>query len=75
MTTMIELPATLKRKVEQAASARGLSLDEFVQEVLEWVLVQPDATDPLFTDAAVYTGEAPADLSAHHDQYLYGDVS
>ncbi len=73
METTIELPDDLKEKAEHAATARGLSLDEFVRETLEWALVDPDETDPLFVDDAVFSGEAPADLSVNHDKYLYGE--
>lgn len=75
METTIEIPDKLKTMAEQAALARGLSLDEFVRQSLEWILAHPAETDPLFTDEAVYTGEAPVDLSENHDQYLYGNDS
>jgi hypothetical protein len=75
METTIQIPDKLKTRAEQAALARGLSLDEFVRQSLEWMLAHPAETDSLFTDQAVYTGEAPDDLSIHHDQHLYGDDS
>ena len=73
MVTTLEIPDDLKLKAEETATARGLSLDEFIREVLEWALTPSDASDPLFADDAVYAGAAPADLSTHHDQYLYGE--
>ena len=33
----------------------------------------PWSEDPLFKDVPVYDGPVPADLSARHDYYLYGD--
>ena len=73
METTVEIPTDLKKKAEQVATARGLSLDALIQEVLEWALAQPDETDPLFADDAVYPDKTPEDLSANHDRYLYGD--
>ena len=73
MVTTLEIPDDLKIKAEEVAIARGLSLDEFIREVLEWALRQADESDPLFADDAVYAGSAPIDLTAHHDHYLYGE--
>jgi predicted DNA-binding protein len=75
MATTIEIPSELKQKAEEAAHARGMSLEAFIHEVLEWVLNESYGLDPLFADDAVYEGETPADLSAKHDQYLYDEVS
>ena len=33
----------------------------------------PRSEDPLFKDVEVYDGPVPADLSARHDDYLYGE--
>lgn len=33
----------------------------------------PRAADPLFSDDAVFTDDAPADLAQHHDRYLYAE--
>lgn len=71
METTIELPPDLKLKAEQAAQARGVSLSEFIRESLEWVLGQSMENDPLFADNAVYSGTAPTDLAARHDDHLY----
>ena len=73
MEMTVELPTELKAKAEQAAQARGVSLADFIRESLEWVLAQTVENDPLFADNAVYSGTAPADLAARHDEYLYGD--
>ena len=69
--TTLEIPDGLGMEVKRAAAARGLSLDEYIREVLERTLTPPDASDPLFADDAVYAGDAPADLSTDHDRYLY----
>ena len=73
METTVELPTELKLKAEQAAQARGVSLSDFVRESLEWVLAQRVDDDPLFADTAVFSGKAPKDLAARHDDYLYGE--
>ena len=73
MVTTLEIPDELKIKAEEVATARGLSLDEFIREVLEWALSPSEESDPLFADDAVYAGMAPADLSTNHDRYLYGE--
>ena len=75
MVTTLDLPAELKILAEQAASARGLSLEEFVRDVLEGALGVAGEADPLFSDEAVYVGAAPTDLSANPDRYLYGEES
>ena len=71
--TTLEIPDDLKIKAEEAATARGLSLDDFIREILEWALSQSEESDPLFSDDAVYAGDAPTDLAADHDRYLYGE--
>lgn len=73
METTIEIPEELRRKIEQAATAQGISPEDFVREVLEWALSHD--IDPLFADEAVYTEDAPDDLSVEHDRYLYGEQS
>jgi len=54
MEMMIEVSQDLKKKAEQAALARGLSLDAFVREALEQVLnptersaEEPESREPL----------------------------
>jgi hypothetical protein len=78
-TATIHLPEELKQSAEHIAQSRGVTLDEFVCDSLRQSLQQVEDrdqmfnTDPLFADRAVFTGEAPSDLSAEHDYYLYGD--
>jgi hypothetical protein len=49
---------------------------EFAKKLLEERernALLPWSEDPLFKDVPVYDGPAPPDLSARHDDYLYGD--
>lgn len=72
--TTIMLPAELKHRAEWLAREKGTSLGELVRESLETKLAQDGRErDPFFADAAVFTGDVPSDLSANHDEYLYGE--
>ena len=75
--TTIMLPQNLKLRAEQYAREMGISLGELMRESLETMINRSNedrpAKDPLFTDDAVYIGEAPRDLSVNHDEYLYGE--
>lgn len=76
--TTIMLPESLKRRASQRAASEGVSLGKFIRKAIAADLersVAVDASDPLFADAEVFTGKAPADLAAGHDQYLYGEES
>lgn len=76
--TTIMLPETLKRRASQRAASQGVSLGKFIRKAIAANLDRgavADASDPLFADAEVFTGEAPTDLAANHDQYLYGEES
>ena len=75
METTISLPPDLKAKAECEANARRMTLSEFVRESLELAISQNLTDDPLFSDRAVYCDDAPADLAANHDRYLYGKDS
>ena len=75
MDTQITLSPDLKAKVEREASARGMSLTDFVRQSLEWAIAQNPSDDPLFADTAVYTDDGPTDFASNHDDYLYGDES
>ena len=74
MTTTIDLPAELKRKIEKAADIRGVTFDEYVFEALEWMLEKSEGHVPLYNDNAVFSGGVPEDLSTHHDRYLYNEA-
>ena len=75
MDTQITLTPDLKVKVEQEADARGMTVAEFVRELLERAISQSRSDDPMFSDKAVFRDNGPTDLAAEHDEYLYGDVS
>jgi hypothetical protein len=72
----IRLPAELKARAVHHARERGISLGELIRTSLSHVLSmeREDSRlrDPLFADDAVFTGPAPADLAANHDEHLYG---
>ena len=69
--TTINLPADLKRKAEQEARKKGVSLAELIRQLLSRV-VQAREADPFFENTMVFKGDSPADLSRNHDDYLYG---
>ncbi len=75
--TTLMLPPELKARAQQRARELGISLGELVRRSIEAELSQSidsrRAADPLFSDDAVYSGNAPSDLAARHDRYLYGD--
>lgn len=75
MDPQISLPGDLKSKVERAASARGISPDQFVRDSLERAVARDSADDPLFNDTAVHRDDGPDDLATNHDDYLYRDAS
>jgi hypothetical protein len=70
------LPPGLKARAERRAFERGISLGELVRESVETALstseAEARAEDPMFADDAVYDGQDPSDVSAAHDEYLYG---
>lgn len=57
----------------RAARERGISFGELLRRSLEAMVAAPEDAydDPMFADAAVFEGPAPADLAAEHDGYLY----
>ena len=75
--TTVMLPQNLKLQAERYAREMGISLGELIRESLETMINRSNedrpTKDPLFTDDAVYIGEAPQDISVHHDEYLYGE--
>lgn len=75
--TTIMLPSDLKARAQQKARAEGMSLGEFIRESLINQLAADESEgaggDLLFTDDAVFDGDAPADFAQNHDDYLYGD--
>lgn len=77
--TTIMLPAALRTRALQQAEGLGISLGELIRRSLVLATRHPAAhrkgQDPLFTDARVFRGPAPRDLSRRHDRYLYGEGS
>ena len=72
--TTVLLPDDLKKKAEKFAHDQGVSFGEIVRESLvQYIKPKKDNSDILFNDNALYTGNAPSDLSVNHDDYLYGD--
>ena len=75
MDTQISLSPDLVAKIEREASARGMSLNDFVRESLERAIAQTTSKDPLLADTAVYRDDGPTDFASNHDDHLYGDAS
>lgn len=75
--TTVMLPPELKLRAQRLAHDQGVSLGGLIRQALDSLLRgSRDAIgrrDPLFTDNAVWDGDAPVDLAADHDRYLYGD--
>lgn len=73
--TTIMLPEALKRRAIEEASRRQVSLGELIRTALRGVLAEPldPNADALFGDEARFTAEAPPDLAADHDRYLYDE--
>jgi hypothetical protein len=71
---IVPFPEDLHNRVESAASARGLTLDEFVRQCVVVTIDKGNrAADPFLSDKSVYHGDVPSDLSERHDDYLYGE--
>ena len=72
--TTVMLPLDVKTRALRQARKLGISLGEFLRQSLAAALDRPAETkeDCLLHDEAVFRGQAPRDLSAGHDQYLYG---
>ena len=75
--TTLMLPPELKTRAQSRARDLGVSFGELVRRALETELSSAPGrtrkTDPLFADEAVFSGDAPADLAARHDRYLYDE--
>ena len=75
--TTLMLPPDLKIEAQRQAREQGISLGEFIRRAIKSQLggskQAERAADSMFADRAVWTGDAPSDLSAKHDRYLYGD--
>lgn len=77
LRTTLMIPPALKARAQQRARELGISFGELIRQAIESQLstsgTDPRADDPLFADQAAFTGDAPADLSVHHDRYLYDE--
>ncbi|MFU8848642.1 MAG: CopG family transcriptional regulator [Opitutales bacterium] len=70
--TTILIPNELKSQAEQQARREGISLSELIrQRLLE--SIDSKAKPAAFFSRQPWSGEVPADLSARHDDYLYGE--
>ncbi len=73
--TTILLPDDLYKSAGRTAKAMGVSLGELIRRRL--AQIGTDATDdekrPAFFRRQPWSGDVPRDLSANHDQYLYGE--
>lgn len=71
------LPVDLKQRASTLATRLGVSLGELIRQSLEGALrgnAGEIREDPLFLDQAIYRGPVPANLSADHDDFLYGET-
>lgn len=74
--TTIMLSEELKSQAQKRADELGMPLHELIRNTLQASLDQVTKRredDPLFADPPVFEGAVPADLSAEHDRYLYGE--
>lgn len=73
--TTIMLPPELKARAAKYSQLKGISLGQLIREALEKEVMgegnMNQSLDPFFSDREVYRGDAPSDLSAEHDRYLY----
>lgn len=70
--TTILLPEALKRKAVRKARLAGVSLSELIRRRLSEDDLE-DAEQPAFFQRQPWAGPVPEDLSARHDDYLYGE--
>jgi hypothetical protein len=77
--TTIVLPPGLKQQAVERARKEGISLSHLIRRSLKKELEtkskrKPGKTgDPFWDNCVVYDDDSwPADLSARHDDYLYG---
>ena len=70
---IVSFPDDLGSQAEAAAQQRGVPIDEFVRQCVVATMNKDRSQDPFFADTALYRGDAPSDLSARHDDYLYGE--
>ena len=66
------LPEDLRRAAEREAKHAGLSLGELIRQRLRPALEGQKSGVPALFARTPWKGQGPSDLSANHDQYLYG---
>ena len=74
--TTVMLPEKLKVQAANQAREKGMTLGEFIRESMRMNLKMKTSsknTDPFFSDAEVFEGDAPQDIAEQHDYYLYGE--
>ena len=69
--TTILLPEELYRAAGREARSLGVSLGELIRRRLATGQGKPPQQEAFFSRRP-WSGEAPDDLSANHDRYLYG---
>lgn len=74
--TTIMLPNDLRVRAQRRASELGMSLGQFIRELLAARLSRSEnqGEDSLFEDNAIFEEDAGNDLARDHDRYLYGDA-
>lgn len=74
--TTILLPPALRREAENVARAQGITLSELIRRKLAAAVAARAGNrrqrDSLFRPARLIESRGAADLSARHDDYLYG---
>jgi hypothetical protein len=75
--TTLMLPRDLKARALKEARAHGVSLGEWIRQIVAAALRRPggrkDVKDSLYADTAVCRKAGPNDLARGHDRYLYGE--
>jgi hypothetical protein len=77
--TTILLPSELRRAGQKAAERHGITFSELVRRQLTAAVRRASSgerqRDSLFQPRGLMNGGNPGDLSARHDDYLYGERS
>ena len=73
MEQPIQLPAELYRRVDEAASARGVTVTQYVCTAVEGTFVR-DTARSIYDDDDVFDAggrDETSDAAANHDDHLY----
>lgn len=71
--TTILLSQELKGQAELQARREGLSLSGLIRRCLSESIDSEDKQPAAFFSRQPWPGDTPVDLSARHDDYLYGE--